>query len=81
MNPELIPAPLWIILAIWSLFWKGLALWRAAHSKQQYWFIAMLPINTAGLLEIVYLTKFSKKPLTGKDIRGWVASIQGKNSK
>lgn len=51
--------PLMVPLALWSLFWKGLALWRAAQNKQKGWFIALLVINTAGILEIVYLLFFS----------------------
>lgn len=50
--------PLMVPLALWSLFWKGLALWRAAQNKQKGWFIALLVINTAGILEIVYLLFF-----------------------
>ncbi|KKS26334.1 MAG: hypothetical protein UU87_C0002G0013 [Parcubacteria group bacterium GW2011_GWA2_42_11] len=48
---------------IWSLFWKGLALWRAGHLGQKYWFIILLVVNTAGLLEIIYLFYFSKKKI------------------
>ena len=51
-------------LMLWSLFWKGLALWRAARSKQTYWFIALLVINTVGILEIIYLLAFAKDKLT-----------------
>lgn len=48
--------PLLLIAAIiWTLIWKGFALWRAAELKQKYWFIAILLINTLGLLEIIYL--------------------------
>lgn len=50
-----------IILAVWTLFWKGLALWRASKNNQKYWFIAILIINTVGILEIVYLNWFAKK--------------------
>ncbi|OGY19024.1 MAG: hypothetical protein A2784_00360 [Candidatus Chisholmbacteria bacterium RIFCSPHIGHO2_01_FULL_48_12] len=50
-------------LMLWSLFWKGLALWRAARGHQRYWFIALLVINTLGLLEIVYLVAFAKDRL------------------
>lgn len=52
------------LLILWSLVWKGLALWKAAHRKEQWWFIAMLVINTAGLLEIFYLYVFTKKKAT-----------------
>lgn len=43
------------IIVLWSLAWKGLALWRAAKRGDMWWFIAFLLINTAGILEIVYL--------------------------
>lgn len=44
-----------IILAIWSLVWKGLALWHASQRRQLNWFIVILVLNTIGILEIVYL--------------------------
>lgn len=48
--------PLFIILAIiWTLIWKGFALWRAAELRQKYWFVVLLLINTLGILEIIYL--------------------------
>jgi len=47
--------PVLFILLAWAIFWKGLALWRAARLKQLGWYIALLVINTLGLLEIVYL--------------------------
>jgi uncharacterized protein (DUF983 family) len=53
--------PLFIIIMIWSLIWKGLALWRAAHLEQKPWFVALLVINTAGILEIIYLLITNKK--------------------
>ncbi|OHA95887.1 MAG: hypothetical protein A3C62_01840 [Candidatus Zambryskibacteria bacterium RIFCSPHIGHO2_02_FULL_39_16] len=43
------------LAAIWSLIWKGLALWKSAGLRQKYWFIAILLINTLGILEIIYL--------------------------
>jgi hypothetical protein len=53
--------PLFILLAIiWTLVWKGFALWRAAELKQKYWFIAILLINTLGILEIIYLFLVAK---------------------
>lgn len=50
-----------LILMIWSLFWKGWALWKAAQNNQKQWFIAILIINSVGLLELVYLLFFQKK--------------------
>ncbi|MCR4261050.1 MAG: DUF5652 family protein [Candidatus Colwellbacteria bacterium] len=53
--------PLLLIAAIiWTLIWKGFALWRAAELKQKYWFIAILLINTLGILEIIYLFLVAK---------------------
>ena len=47
--------PWLILLVLWSLFWKGLALWHAARRGQVPWFAVLLVLNTAGLFEIVYL--------------------------
>lgn len=49
-----------IPLLLWSLVWKGLALWRAARLGQKWWYIVLLPVNTLGILEILYLYIFSK---------------------
>lgn len=43
-----------IPLMIWSMVWKGLALWRAARRSDTAWFIVMLMVNTLGILEIIY---------------------------
>lgn len=44
-----------ILLTIWVLTWKGFALWTASKKDQKPWFVAILVINTLGLLEIIYL--------------------------
>ncbi|MDO8515737.1 MAG: DUF5652 family protein [bacterium] len=49
------------LLIVWSLYWKGRALWLAARHGSKHWFIALLIINTAGILEILYIYVFSKK--------------------
>ena len=46
------------IVALWTLVAKGLALWHAARNSQNVWFIAMLVLNTFGILEIIYLLFF-----------------------
>ena len=48
-----------VILAIWSVIWKAWALWRAARNNHLAWYIVMLLINTAGILEIIYIFAFS----------------------
>lgn len=49
------------IVAIWSLIWKGLALWKAARQGSKWWFIILLVVNTIGILDILYIYLFSKK--------------------
>jgi hypothetical protein len=49
---------------LWTLLWKGLALWRAARNGQKAWYIALLLINTLGILEIVYILYFSQKRMS-----------------
>ena len=51
------------LLAIWSLLWQGIALWKAARNDQRYWFLALLLIHTAGILDILYLFVFAKNKL------------------
>ncbi len=59
------PAPemtaLLIVIFIWSIAWKGAALWKAARNNQMYWFVALLAVNTIGILEILYIYVFAKK--------------------
>lgn len=48
------------VIAIWSLVWKGLALWKSARKNNPIWFVVMLIINTVGILEILYIFVFSE---------------------
>ncbi|HVY35916.1 MAG TPA: DUF5652 family protein [Candidatus Paceibacterota bacterium] len=55
------PVRVWLaLMVIWSIIWKGFALWRAAHKEEKGWFIALLIVNTIGILDILYLYVFSK---------------------
>jgi len=49
-----------VFLVVWSIIWKGMALWRAARAGNKGWFVAFLLVNTAGILEIIYLFALSK---------------------
>jgi hypothetical protein len=49
-----------ILLAIWSIPWKAWALWRSARRKDLAWFIVFTIVNTAGILDILYIFIFSK---------------------
>ncbi len=49
------------LIIIWSLIWKGIALWKAARNGQKVWYVVMLIVNTVGILEILYIFVFAKK--------------------
>ena len=70
MLPQ-IPPLMQYVLLIWSIAWKGLALWKASKNDQKNWFIAVLVVNTLGILEIVYLFGFAKKKMTLSDLYFW----------
>jgi len=53
---------IFILVLAWGLFWKGFALWYAAKRGEKWWFIALLVINTLGILEIVYIFFIAKVP-------------------
>lgn len=50
-----------VLATLWTIPWKGYALWKAAGYRQKGWFIALLVINTLAILEITYIFYFSKK--------------------
>ncbi|MAG15721.1 hypothetical protein CMO88_01525 [Candidatus Woesearchaeota archaeon] len=50
-----------IVISLWELVWKGIALWKCGRNNQLVWFIAILIFNTAGILPIVYILFFQKK--------------------
>lgn len=60
--PNLALMVLAIILAVvWSMVWKGIALWRAGRNGHLAWFIVMFIVNTLGILEIIYIFAFSQR--------------------
>jgi hypothetical protein len=52
-----------ILATLWTVPWKGVALWKAARRGDTIWFIALLVVNTLALLEILYIFVFSKRGL------------------
>ncbi len=50
-----------VVVFVWSLAWKSVALWKSARRKQMAWYIIMLILNTAGILEIIYIFVISKR--------------------
>ena len=61
LNEEPWLLPVIGLVALWSFVWKALALYRSGANRQPGWFIALLVLNTLGILEILYLLIFSKK--------------------
>ncbi|NOY35312.1 MAG: hypothetical protein GXP44_00010 [bacterium] len=53
----------WMVpLVVWSVVWKGVGLWKSAKNNQLKWFIAIFALNTLGILPIIYIKFFQKKP-------------------
>lgn len=52
---------LFVLLAVWSLILKGIALWKSARKGDKWWFIVLLIVNTVGILELLYIFYFSDK--------------------
>ncbi len=50
-----------VFLVIWSMVWKGIALWKSGRNNQIAWFVVMFILNTAGILPIIYIAFFHKK--------------------
>jgi len=44
-----------IVLALWDIVWKLVAMWKAAGNKHLAWFICIAVFNTVGILPIVYI--------------------------
>ena len=52
-----------LILFLWTIPWKIYSLWTAAKKGHKVWFVAIIILNTFGLLEIVYIFFVAKKTL------------------
>lgn len=50
-----------VLASIWSIVWKGIALWHASKNEQKSWYVVILILNTLGLLPIIYLIWFKPK--------------------
>ena len=44
-----------IVLAVWDLVLRLVALWQAGHNNQLAWIICLGIFNTVGILPIIYL--------------------------
>ncbi len=62
LSGQIAGLPVWAvaIIMVWSLVWKGLALWKSSRLNKPVWFVVLLVINSFGILEILYLFVFSE---------------------
>ena len=57
------------LVVVWTLAWKGWSLWLAARRHEKTWFIVLLLLNTAGIVDIIYIFLIAKREdvkVTGK---------------
>lgn len=66
------------ILSVWELVWKGFGLWHSSQYRQKGWFIAILLLNTAGLLPIIYLLWFKPKRKRETPLKSATKSVRRK---
>lgn len=50
-----------LLISIWTLPWKGVSLWKAAHKNSKAWFVVLLLVNSLAILDILYIYVFSKR--------------------
>lgn len=55
-----------ILALIWEMIWKGIALWYAARNDHLGWYVAILVVNSLGILPMIYLILYAKKKQTAK---------------
>lgn len=67
-----------LILALWTVPWKIYAVWLTVKRNEKKWFVALLILNTVGILEIFYIFKIAKKSWTEvkKDFKRAYRSIR-----
>jgi hypothetical protein len=59
-KPSLAFFPFILGLVILDVVLKGLSLWKSARNGQKFWFIALLIVNSAGILPGIYLLFFQR---------------------
>jgi len=50
-----------LLAVLWTISWKIYASWTAAKRDQKRWFVALVILNTLGILEIFYIFYIAKK--------------------
>ena len=65
-----------LVITLWTIPWKIYAVWTAVKHDQKKWFVVLLLLNTASILEILYIFKIAKKSWAEvkTDFRGALSS-------
>ena len=61
MLTETVKIVIIVTIVLWTIPWKGVALWKAARNRDTTWFVLILLVNTLAILEIIYIFIFSKR--------------------
>lgn len=57
-----------LVVTLWTIPWKGYALWIAARNRHKWWFIILLVVNTVAILEIIYIFAVGRPALKKDDV-------------
>jgi hypothetical protein len=57
---EFLRSPVFIVAFIVDFILKAFALWKCGRNNQPYWYSAILFLNTAGIIPVIYLIGFQK---------------------
>ena len=49
------------LLVVWSVLWKCYSAWVAARNNHKGWFVALMILNTFGILDMIYVFKIAGK--------------------
>lgn len=49
-----------IVIIVWEIVWKLIAMWKACKRNHFAWFIILFVVNLVGVLDILYIFVFSK---------------------
>lgn len=61
---------------VWDLVWKGLAMWKAAKRNEPWWFVALMLINSVGILPIAYLLVWCRVVEEGGDVKSVISKVK-----
>lgn len=50
-----------LFISMWTLVWKGVALYHAGKNRQKVWFVVLLLLNDLGILSMIYLRWFQRQ--------------------